>query len=45
MGVEVKEGLKLSTGPLGGGEACRLMEVLHFLGVRNGEEERSCGRD
>jgi len=43
--VEVKEELKLSSGPLGGGEACCLMEVLRFLGVRSGEEERSCGRD
>jgi hypothetical protein len=42
--VEMKEELKLSSGPLAGGEACCLMEVFRFLGVRSGED-RSCGRD
>lgn len=40
-----EEELKLSSVPLGGGEACCLMKAFRVLGVRSGEEDRNCGRD
>jgi hypothetical protein len=39
--VEVKEELKLSSGPLGGGETCCVMGGFRFLGARSGEDDSS----